>query len=312
MAWRRALGWRGRHQQDADVDVDEEAEETNEADQDEDEDRRPVRSAKTARTPVGDDADLKPTAMRGNELLYGYLIAGELILVSILNLAVTHGTGAPKHPNHVVEILGLVASVALLGVLQTRHRFIVPFAMILAAYLVVYPKTPNSLTLAHLFALVLPVIYALILMQRQRKASLAQAGPAARRRRQRWRWYRPGTPPYAGRAPSRSLTPPARATRPPSRPHPQRRAQAQQPVHAAEAPPAQSLSRTTHAPRRPPSPRRARRRTPDPPPPVGPPRPPARRPHPRPAGPPPAAPPAVGWAGPGPGRLTSCMPSRGT
>ena len=175
MAWRRALGWRGRHQQDADVDIDDEAEETNEADQGEDEVRRPVGSAKTARTPVGDDADLKPTAMRGNELLYGYLIAGELILVSILNLAVTHGTGAPKHPNHVVEILGLVASVALLGVLQTRHRFIVPFAMILAAYLVVYPKTPNSLTLAHLFALVLPVIYALILMQRQRKASLAQA-----------------------------------------------------------------------------------------------------------------------------------------
>jgi hypothetical protein len=174
VTWRRAIGLR-RHEPDADPDVDEPARATDEPDEGATGDPGPVRSRKATRVPSADDADLKPTAMRGNELLYGYLIAGELILVAILNLAITHGKGAPAHPNHVVEILGLVVSLALLAILQTRQRFIVPFAMILGAYLVVYPKTPDSLTLAHLFALVLPVIYAIILMQRQRKASLAQA-----------------------------------------------------------------------------------------------------------------------------------------
>ena len=44
-------------------------------------------------------ANLKPSAMRGNEALWGYVVAGELIVVSILNLMVTHGKGAPAHPN---------------------------------------------------------------------------------------------------------------------------------------------------------------------------------------------------------------------
>ncbi|HEY3811214.1 MAG TPA: hypothetical protein VGL49_07250, partial [Acidimicrobiales bacterium] len=61
------------------------------------------------------------------------------------------------------------------GVIRTtHHRLVVPFAAIVAAFFATLPKVPNSLSLAHLFALVLPVIYAFLLTQRQRKASTAQ------------------------------------------------------------------------------------------------------------------------------------------
>lgn len=227
MTWRRAIGLRRRHEPDADPDAGEPADATGELDPAEDEDRAHGRTSKAAQAALPDDTDLKPTAMRGNEMLYGYLIAGELILVAILNLVVTHGKGAPAHPNYILEILGLVASLAVLAVLQTRHRFIVPFAMVVAAYLVVYPKVPDSLSVAHLFALVLPVIYAIVLMQRQRKSSLAQArarsstggGRASRptpeerraesmQRRQERRNRRRGVTPPAGPQRSSRYTPP--------------------------------------------------------------------------------------------------------
>ena len=71
--------------------------------------RRPIR-------PVpDDDLDLKPTsACGGPEPLYGYVVALELIVVSILNLTVTHGKGAPTHPAP-AGLVGLLASIALLG-----------------------------------------------------------------------------------------------------------------------------------------------------------------------------------------------------
>ncbi len=55
------------------------------------------RAARSAASPE-DDLDLKPTAMRRPEPLYGYVVGLELIFVSILNLTVTHGKGAPAHP----------------------------------------------------------------------------------------------------------------------------------------------------------------------------------------------------------------------
>jgi hypothetical protein len=118
---------------------------------------------------------LKPAAMRGSEAMYGYVVALELVAVSILNLAVTHGKGAPKHPSTGIAVVGLLASIALMGVIRTtHHRLVVPFAAIVAAFFATLPKVPNSLSLAHLFALVLPVVYAFVLTQRQRKASAAQ------------------------------------------------------------------------------------------------------------------------------------------
>jgi hypothetical protein len=139
----------------------------------------------TPDTEPDDDLTLKPSAMRGQETMYGYLIALELIAVSILNLADTHGAGAPTGPQKIfgasltsreLSVVGLIVSIALLGVVyKVRHRFVVAFAGIIAAFFVTLPKVPKSLTATHLIALVIPVVYAFILTQRQRKATLARS-----------------------------------------------------------------------------------------------------------------------------------------
>jgi hypothetical protein len=120
-----------------------------------------------------DDASLKPSAMRGSEPLYGYLVGLELIAVSILNLVVTHGKGAPAHPSTGLAVIGLVASIAATALVRTHHRLIVPLALIVAAFFVTLPRGPDSLGPAHIFALVIPVIYAFVVTQRQRKATQA-------------------------------------------------------------------------------------------------------------------------------------------
>jgi hypothetical protein len=112
--------------------------------------------------------------MRGNELMYGYIVVAELAVVAVINLTITHGKGAPTHSQTTVSLLGLVAAAILGLVLQTRNRLVCGFTAILAAYFVTLPKVPNSLALFHLLALAIPVAYALILAQRQRKAATAQ------------------------------------------------------------------------------------------------------------------------------------------
>ena len=136
-------------------------------------------------------ADSKPSAMRGNEFLYGHLVAGALIAVAIANFLVRHGKGAPKHPQTALDVIGLAAAIALLPILQTRNRFIAPFASVIAAFFVTFPRGPNSVQSLHVLAIIFPLVYALLLTQRQRKAAiaLAKAGggtrPAARTRRRR-------------------------------------------------------------------------------------------------------------------------------
>ncbi len=140
-----------------------------------------------------DDSDLKPSAMRGTEPLYGYVVALELVVIAIINLTDTHGKGAPAHPDTTLSIIGLVASAGIVGVIvATRHRFVVGFYAMAAAFLVTTPKVPDSLALTHLLAIAMPVVYALILTQRQNRARLAlvkgrrqvdaSARPPARRR----------------------------------------------------------------------------------------------------------------------------------
>jgi hypothetical protein len=124
---------------------------------------------------TADDASLKPSAMRGNEPLYGYVVGLELIVVSILNLVVIHGKGAPAHPSTGLAVVGLVVSIAATVMVRIHHRLIVPFALIVAAFFVTLPRGPDSLASVHLLALIIPVAYALIITQRQRKASQAQA-----------------------------------------------------------------------------------------------------------------------------------------
>lgn len=156
--------------------------------------------------------DLKPSAMRGNEYRYGLLVAAELVVVAILNLSVTHGKGAPAHPPTTLALIGLVAALAVFGLLRTDNRMIVGFGSIIAAFFVTLPRTPNSLSIAHLFALGIPLAYTLVLTQRQRKATTTQlrqnraagprpaAGRAGRRRKE------PQQP--EGPRPSRRYTPP--------------------------------------------------------------------------------------------------------
>ncbi len=124
---------------------------------------------------AADDLNLKPTAMRRPEPLYGYVVALELVFVSILNLTVTHGKGAPAHPATLEALIGLVASLALFPIIRTNHRLIVAFSTVVAAFFATLPRTPASLTLVHLLALIIPIVYAFILSSRQRKAAAARA-----------------------------------------------------------------------------------------------------------------------------------------
>lgn len=123
----------------------------------------------------GPTDSLKPSAMRGTELRYGIGVAVILVVVAVLNLAVRHGAGAPKHPQTGVAVVGLIAALAVFPLLRTRNRFIVPFAAVIAALFVTLPSGPNSVRSLHAVAVIFPLIYAFVLTQRQRKAATAQA-----------------------------------------------------------------------------------------------------------------------------------------
>jgi hypothetical protein len=120
--------------------------------------------------------------MRGSEPLYGYVVALELVVVGILNLTVTSGKGAPTHPSTALAGIGVSAGISLFGFLQTRNRVLVAFAVIAAAFVVNLPKVPNSLALAHVFALAFPFAYSLILTQRHRKRMKGHLEAARTRR----------------------------------------------------------------------------------------------------------------------------------
>jgi len=149
------------------------------------------RNATAGGAAAGTSPQSKPSAMQGNEYIYGHVVAAILIAVAIANFIVRHGAGAPKKPQTALEIIGLVAALALLPILQTRNRFIAPFAAVIAAFFVTFPRGPNSIQSLHVLAIIFPLVYALLLTQRQRKAAIAQAKsggavrPAARTRRRK-------------------------------------------------------------------------------------------------------------------------------
>ena len=130
-----------------------------------------------------DETDLKPSAMRGTEPLYGYVVAAELLVVAILNLTDTHGPGAPAHPDRALAAAGILGAAAVVAAIRlTRHRMVVAFITIAAAFLVSVPKIPNSLQVVHVIAIAVPFVYAFILTQRQNKAratEIKQARAAA-------------------------------------------------------------------------------------------------------------------------------------
>jgi hypothetical protein len=142
--------------------------------------RRWLTSLNRAATPEDaasqdDDLDLKATAMRRPEPLYGYVVAVELIFVSILNLTVTHGSGAPAHPATTWSVIGLLASIAMIPIIRfTNHRLIVAFYTVIATFLATQPRTPSSLAITHFLALGVAIVYAFWLSRRHRKAQSAR------------------------------------------------------------------------------------------------------------------------------------------
>lgn len=135
--------------------------------------------------------DLPPSRMRKTEPLYGYVVGLELLVVAVLNMTVTGGKGAPAHPQTGLQLVGIVASLAFFAVLQLRNRTIVGFAAIVDAFFVTLPRVPNSLGVAHVLALAIPLGYGLIITQRQRRAM----GNATRGRRRAEGGRRAGTSP---------------------------------------------------------------------------------------------------------------------
>jgi hypothetical protein len=129
-----------------------------------------------------EELNLKPSAMRGTEAMYGYVVALELFVVAVINLAVTHGPGAPAHPQTALSLVGLAASIVLVAIMQTKNRMVVSLSAIGVAFFVTLPAVPNSVRAVHILALIVPVVYAFVLTQRQRRATtaLARAGRTAR------------------------------------------------------------------------------------------------------------------------------------
>jgi hypothetical protein len=115
--------------------------------------------------------ELNPWVMRGTEMMYGYVVAAELILVAILELTDTHGKGAPAHPATGLSIAGLAASVLMIGLLQTRNRTFVALSTILASLLIDLPSVPNNLVLAKLFAVFIPILYGIVLVRRRSRSA---------------------------------------------------------------------------------------------------------------------------------------------
>lgn len=136
-------------------------------------DQEPTRTKGSRRTRPVDplEFELNPWVMRGTEMMYGYVVAAELILVAILELTDTHGKGAPAHPATALSIAGLAASVLMVGLLQTRNRTFVALSTILASLLIDLPSVPNNLVLAKLFAVFIPILYGIVLVRRRSRSA---------------------------------------------------------------------------------------------------------------------------------------------
>lgn len=113
--------------------------------------------------------------MRGSELRYGLAVALVLLAIAVFNFVIRHGPGAPQHPPTGLAVIGLIAALAVFPLLLTRNRFIVPFGAVIAAFFVTLPRGPSALQTLHAVAIVFPLVYALVLTQRQRKAAMAEA-----------------------------------------------------------------------------------------------------------------------------------------
>jgi hypothetical protein len=140
-------------------------------------------------------------------------VAAVLVGMAVLELTVTHGVGAPKHPERAWAIIGLVTGLVTTATLRLRRRLLTAFAAVISAFFVSYPKVPNSLVLAKTVTLIAPLAFAFVMSQRERKATRAARGrtTAAERRaevRSRGRQRSAATPSAKSRPTTGRYTPP--------------------------------------------------------------------------------------------------------
>ena len=159
--------------------------------------------------------------MRGNEVTQGYVVAGILAVVALLNLTVTTGAGAPRHPAYWYSILGLVAAAGLVVSIRFRNRLISPFVAVVGAFLVTVATAPKSLGVPHIVALGVTVAYAVILSLRHPRdqrlvsptATAADRRAAAEARRRRRKGEPEPSVPVVKRPPANRRYTPPKATK---------------------------------------------------------------------------------------------------
>jgi len=136
-----------------------------------------------------------PSQMQGSEELYGYIVAAELLLASVISFATRHSAGVPANQIQTWKyVASFAAALALVPVIRTRRRMVAGFASIIAAFVVSLPPGPKSQELVHILVLVIPLAYALLLTQRQRKATSSSKAPPPKQTSGRY------TPPKAKRS----------------------------------------------------------------------------------------------------------------
>jgi hypothetical protein len=124
--------------------------------------------------PVDSGPQLPPSRLQGSEPLYGVVVGLELLVVAVLTIFARHGAGAPRHYSTADDGLVAVAvasAIAYLGLLRMRNRTVAAFGAIIAAYLLSVPKGPTWVRDVHEYALFPPLVYAIVVAQRLRKAT---------------------------------------------------------------------------------------------------------------------------------------------
>lgn len=175
-----------------------------------------------------DEEDLPSSRLRGNERTYGYAVGAVIAVASIIMLVVTGGAGAPKHPQPIWPVLGLVFGVATIATIRFRNRMLTSLVAIAGGFVSGQARTPNSLSGVKIVALLAPVLYGIMIFRRQSKAdrALRASQPrmtAAERKAARGRGRggaaakdepAPGRPKPSGRyTPPKSKTPPPKGSR---------------------------------------------------------------------------------------------------
>jgi hypothetical protein len=168
-------------------------------------------------------SDGNPGRMKGREPLQGVAVAVIVAVGAVLDLVVTTGAGAPKHPNAAFPVIAVVLAVGLAVSVRFRNRLLSPFLAIFAAFFATLGKAPRSLGVPHIVVLVTAVGFALIVSMRQRREqkAITPTATAADRRaaneaRRRRRKGEPEPEPTVVRpVANRRYTPPKKARTPP-------------------------------------------------------------------------------------------------